>query len=267
MDKEYLKNYGGPGISYEESWRDFTVWPVDLVKALQQQGLHINSIIDFGAADGRWLNEFRELYAKPMLKVSGVELVLEYFPHAAEFVRQGRIQDWQPESFDMAFITALAYLDEQELHCFMKKISAKCKYFVPHMECWDTWRFRKDGLSLPEEKTLLCLADWEILFANYGLKKIYSDYFYIFENTGNIAIPPQKFLFEYKDAHNLVYDNLAISYDQQGALLVKGQASIEQLQVINEQFVAKRYCFEEKPPSGKWTYENNLWCSKFYDIY
>ena len=267
MDKEYLKNYGGPGISYEQSWRDFTIWPVDLIKALREQNISINSIIDFGAADGRWLNEFCDLYGNQNLKVSGVELVLEYFPHAAEFVKQGRIQDWQPEHFDLAFITALAYLDKQELERFMIKIAASCKYFVPHMECWDTWRFRKDGLQLPEEKTLMCLADWDICFANYGFKKIYSDYFYIFENTGSIALQPQEFLFKYKDAYSLDYDNLSICYNDQGVLIVNGQPTIEQMHVIHEQFVAKRYCFKEKPPTGKWSYENGLWCSKFYDIY
>lgn len=267
MHNNYLANYGGPGIAYEDCWRDFTVWPLDLVKALQGQDFSINSVIDFGAADGRWLQEFCELYGKTTLRVQGIELVLDYFPDAADFVAQGRIQDWQPRQFDLAFITALGYLQQAEIENFMEKISSCCTYLLPYMECWDSWRFRKDGLSKPEEKTLWCLPDWGVFFGNYGWELVYSDYFFIFKNTGNRPKAKKPFLFQYLNAHKLRYDNLQLEYNQQGILFIKGQTTAEQQRTISKEFVAKRFCFEQKPILGKWTLENGWWRSKIYDIY
>lgn len=267
MNNDYLANYGGPGIAYEDCWREFTVWPIDLVKALRRENIEINSVIDFGAADGRWLQELRELYGKPNLRVQGIELVLDYFPDAADFVTKGRIQDWQPKQFDLAFITALGYLQQQEIEVFMEKLSGCCTYLIPHMECWDSWRFRKDGLAEPEENTLWCLADWEIFFANYGWQLIYSDYFFIFKNSGTRPKQPTNFMFTYLNAQTLTYGDLRLEYDRQGILFVHGEPSIEQLHTIQTEFVTKRFCFAQKPNSGKWVLENGWWCSKFYDIY
>lgn len=267
MNNNYLANYGGPGIAYEDCWRDFTVWPLDLLQALQTNAITINSVIDFGAADGRWLLEFKELCGQSELRIKGIELVRDYFPTAADFVEQGRIQDWQAEQFDLAFITALGYLERSELDSFMEKLSTTCTYLVPHMECWDTWRFRKDGLAEPEEKTLWCLADWENFFASYGWQQIHADYFYIFKNTGRKPKLGREFLFRYLNAQSLLYENLELNYDQDGMLTIKGSPSANQVRIIKEQFVAKRFCFEHKPPLGKWFLSNGRWYSEIYDIY
>lgn len=267
MNKEYLANYGGPGISYEQCWREFTVLPNDLAKALRVKKFNIQSVIDFGAADGRWLQEFRDAYALENLRMKGIELVEDYFAAAPEFVEQGSIQEWKSEKFDLAFITALAYLERVEVERFMNKLSASCSYLVPHMEFWDSWRFRKDELSKPEEKTLWCVSDWDRFFSNYGWERVYSDYFYIYKNTGKKPRNARKFLFEYVDECSLKYEKLQLSYNDEGYLIIKGKPTIPQTHLILEEFVAKRFCFESKPPVCSWTLENGLWCSKVYEIY
>jgi len=179
MDKEYFDNYDIKGGSYDETWLQFTIEPIDLMLIFDKLNIYINSVIDLGAADGRWLNELKEVCED--LRVEGIEIYKDIIPKSmSKIITNADCLTHNFGKFDLGFFNGVAYFTEKELIKLFQKISKKCKYFAVNFETWDTIHNEYPKGILPEnlpEKTLRPYFWWVNFIYENNFDILYSDPF------------------------------------------------------------------------------------------
>jgi hypothetical protein len=166
MDKEYFNNYSGMGEKFEDSWTDYTISPIKLMRIFDKLKFYVNSVFDIGAADGSWLRMLTDRH--PDMDVGGIEIYKPIINHPqvehADIVEYSFNRKW-----DVVLFNGLAYISPKEVSALLKKLHSICKYFVVSFECWDSIRFGYPSNELPEkiyEKTLRPYT-WWLKFFNY----------------------------------------------------------------------------------------------------
>lgn len=125
FEDNYFKNYGGKGVSYEESFYTFTADPSKVQHLLALKGIHPKSCYDIGCGTGAYLEYLQPFFDLEVME--GCE-ISKYacnraIPELKPYIKNCGITQVKPKrTYDLVICNMLMYIKERNLYFVFHKM-------------------------------------------------------------------------------------------------------------------------------------------------